>query len=224
MTRRQRDVDVARSVPATCLLRVRSRVPSDYGPRARTFKTLTSSLNRASCGLQVVCGRARLRGSARAVRSPSPTILDGARNCLRCNALATENIGPELLAGAVETLRRWSKVWPARPIAVAAAPAFAVEMAANRALAQHIGAIGKLPVLELFEWHGDQLQRDTSSGPIVGHLQRSVQRNQLSEVPRGPILLCAASMRTGWTLAVCAALLFEENNALTLPLVIHRLP
>jgi ATP-dependent DNA helicase RecQ len=133
-------------------------------------------------------------------------------------------VGTELLAGAVETLRRWSKVWPSRPIAVAAAPAFSVEMAANRALAAHIGAIGKLPVLDLFEWVGEQLPRDTSSGPIVSHLERSVQRNPLIDVPRGPIMLCAASMRSGWTLAVCAAVLDEENKASTMPLVIHRLP
>ena len=134
------------------------------------------------------------------------------------------SIPPELLGGAVEALRRWSKVWPIRPIAVAAAPAFSVEMEANRLLAEHIAAIGKLAVLELFDWHGEELQRDTSSGPIVSHLEHSVRRNSSVDVPRGPILLCAASMRTGWTFAVCAALLFEENNALTLPLVIHRLP
>ena len=133
-------------------------------------------------------------------------------------------IGPELLSGAVETLRRWSKVWSARPVAVVAAPAFAVEMAANRELAEHIGGVGKLPVLDLFAWVGGELERDSSSAPIVAQLERSVQRNLTLEVPRGPILLCAASMRTGWTFALCAALQYEASGASTLPLVIHRLP
>jgi ATP-dependent DNA helicase RecQ len=115
-------------------------------------------------------------------------------------------------------------VWPERPVAVAAAPAHAVEMGANRALAAHLGAVGKLPVLDLFSWTGGALPSDTSSAPVVAHLERAVAMAPDVAVPDGPVLLCAASMRTGWTLTVCGALLAEAGCRAALPIVIHRLP
>jgi ATP-dependent DNA helicase RecQ len=129
----------------------------------------------------------------------------------------------ELLDGAVEVLRRWSKVW-ARPVAVVAAPAFSVEQQANRTLAQHLAAVGKLPFVDAFSWHGEAQPADSSSAPIVRHLEAVVHLDGPVDVPPGPILLCATTMRTGWSLTVAAALLHEATGAQVLPLVVHRLP
>ncbi|MDP2292112.1 MAG: DEAD/DEAH box helicase [Actinomycetota bacterium] len=135
------------------------------------------------------------------------------------------SIPDELLAGAVDTLRRWSKVWGTRPVAVVAAPAYSVEMKANRAFAAHIAAIGKLPVLDLFTWQGDEVPAGGSSAPVVTHLEKAIRLDDPSDaVPDGPVLLCATTMRTGWSLTVCGALLREAGCAAVLPLVIHRLP
>jgi len=133
-------------------------------------------------------------------------------------------IPAELLAGAVETLRRWSKVWPARPVAVAAAPAPPAEMNANRVLAEHIAGVGRLPLLDLFSWQGTPAPTNTSSGPAVLHLEQAIQLNLATQVPDGPVLICATTMRSGWTLTLCGALLHEATGKSSLPLVIHKLP
>jgi len=134
------------------------------------------------------------------------------------------DIPTELLAGAIETLRRWSNEWASRPVAVTAAPAPTAEIDANRALAQHVAGVGGLPYLDLFTWQGHQAPTDSSSAPVVAHLEQAVRLDRSVQVPNGPILLCATTMRSGWTLTVCAALLFEAGCTTTLPLVIHRLP
>jgi ATP-dependent DNA helicase RecQ len=130
----------------------------------------------------------------------------------------------ELLDGAVEVLRRWSKVWPERPVAVMAAPAASVEQRANDALARHIATIGKLPLLDVFAWHGSPAPPDSSSTPVVAHLEQAIELRRDADVPHGPVLLCAATMRTGWSLSVSAALLHDAGYGVALPLVIHRLP
>ncbi len=133
-------------------------------------------------------------------------------------------IPPELLAGAVDVLRRWSRVWPQRPVAVVAAPAYSVEMRANIAFAQHIATFGKLPFLDLFSWSGDAVGDQLSSGPVVAHLDASIRLDRSVAVPNGPVLLCATTMRTGWSLTVSAALLHDAGCSTTMPLVVHRLP
>ena len=129
-----------------------------------------------------------------------------------------------LLAGVVETLRRWSKVWPQRPVSVAAAPAYSVEMGANQALAAHLAAVGRLPLLDLFTWNGAEAPADSSSAPIVAHLERVIRLDPTVAIPDGPVLLCATTMRTGWNLTLSAALLREAGCSTTMPIVIHRLP
>ncbi len=134
------------------------------------------------------------------------------------------SIPPALLDGAVQALGRWSKVWDRRPVAVVAAPAASVEMGANRALAEYIAAVGKLPVLDVFGWQGDAAPTDSSSAPVVAHLEQAIQFDTSAAIPDGPVLLCATTMRSGWSLAVAAALLHDAGCPIALPLVIHRLP
>jgi ATP-dependent DNA helicase RecQ len=141
---------------------------------------------------------------------------------LRLTAYGT--IPGALLDGAVETLRRWANVWPERPVAVVAAPAHSVEIAANRALAAHLAGVGKLPMLDVFTWTGGTAPSDTSSAPVVAHLERAIALNPDAVVPQGPVLLCATTMRTGWALTVCAALLHEAGCRAAMPIVIHRQP
>jgi ATP-dependent DNA helicase RecQ len=133
-------------------------------------------------------------------------------------------IPPELLAGAVEILRRWSKVWPQRPVAMVPAPAFGVEARANRSLAEHLAAVGRLPMLDVFSWTGGEAPTDTSSGPVVQQLERAIHVDHSLAVPDGPVMLCATTMRTGWSLTVAASLLHEAGSSAVMPMVIHRLP
>ena len=134
------------------------------------------------------------------------------------------SIPSALVQGAVDALTRWSKVWGSRPVAVVAAPAASVEMKANQALAEHIAGVGRLPLLDVFSWQGDPVPTDTSSAPVVTHLEQSIQIDRSVAIPNGPVLLCATTMRTGWSLTVAAALLHEAGCTAAMPLVIHRLP
>jgi ATP-dependent DNA helicase RecQ len=137
-------------------------------------------------------------------------------------------VPPELLDAAVDVLRRWSATWE-RPVAVVPAPAHSVEARANHALAEHLARIGRLPLVELFAWHGGELPRDTASTAVVEHLERSIEVLDTAplspgSLPSGPVLLCCTTMRTGWTIALCGALLAETTGRTALPLVLHRLP
>lgn len=141
---------------------------------------------------------------------------------LQRGGLAT--VPDQMLTGAVEALRRWAAVWPQRPVAVVAAPAPGREQQGNVTLAEHVARIGRLPLLEAFTWSGPPPPPDTSSSPLVDHLDSAVRLVAGIEVPSGPVLLCCATMRTGWTATVCAALLHEAGATTTMPLVVHRLP
>lgn len=149
-----------------------------------------------------------------------------AQELLALQRVGYGSIPPELLAGAVAALGRWRTVWPARPVAVVPAPAYSVEAGANRALAQHLGAVGKLPVFDLFTWHGEAAPTDVASAPVVAHLERSIAFDAAAAraLPPGPVLLCATTMRTGWSVTVASALLAEAGCQAVMPLVIHRLP
>ncbi|MEX0846847.1 MAG: RecQ family ATP-dependent DNA helicase [Ilumatobacteraceae bacterium] len=134
------------------------------------------------------------------------------------------NVPPDLLDGMIEVLRRWSKVWPQRPVAVVPAAAPGADMGANRLLAEHVGRIGTLPVLDVLSWDGGTAPADASSAPVVAHLERSIRLEASDPPPAGPVLLCSTTMRSGWALTVCAALLADAGFGPAMPLVVHRLP
>ena len=136
------------------------------------------------------------------------------------------DIPAALLDGAVATLGRWRQVWPARPVAVVPAPAHGRESDANRVLADHIATVGKLPLLDPFTWTGGPPPDDAASSPVVAHLERSITMDASGARPiaDGPVLLVSTTMRTGWTSAVCAALLAEAGWPSVMPLALHRRP
>ncbi len=131
-------------------------------------------------------------------------------------------VSEALLGGAVDVLRRWKRSWPARPVAVVPAPS--PDPRAARLLAEHLGAVGKLPVLDVLRWTGGAEPRDVASATLVRHLEGAIALHDPGAVPKGPVLLVAATMRTGWALTVAAALLREAGATDVLPLVAHRLP
>lgn len=126
-----------------------------------------------------------------------------------------------LLRGAVATLSRWSKVWDTRPVAIVPAPA--PDMTANRALAAHIGAVGRLPVLDLFSWRGGMQPDDAASTPVVAHLESAISFDAEAEVPHGVVMIVAATVRTRWNATVSAAILRDLGATGVLLLAIHQL-
>jgi ATP-dependent DNA helicase RecQ len=124
-----------------------------------------------------------------------------------------------LLAGALATLGRWAKTWPARPVCVLPLPA--PNMAANLHLAAHIARKGRLPLHEVFSWQGGTAPDDTASTPVVAHLEQAIVLSPDAQLPAGPVLLVGTDARTRWTATVAAALLRERGADQVLLLVLH---
>ncbi len=134
-----------------------------------------------------------------------------------------EPVSDELVAGLVEVLRRFKVVWPERPVAVVA---MASRSHPRRvaAVARRIGEVGKLPVIEPFDWHGPAAPSDAASGARARGLLASLRLRDGVAIPPGPVLLVDDTTRTGWTLTVAADLLVDAGAGAVWPLVVHRLP
>jgi ATP-dependent DNA helicase RecQ len=121
---------------------------------------------------------------------------------------------------AVETLASWARVWGDRPVAVIPLPSRARPQFL-RGLAEHLAAVGRLPLLDALTVHGPELEADAAAGARVRALLESIEVT--AEVPSGPVLLVTDTARTLWTITVAAALLREAGAGPVLPLVAHRL-
>ncbi|WP_300708280.1 DEAD/DEAH box helicase [Limnohabitans sp.] len=141
---------------------------------------------------------------------------------LQALRLAPGEVPPDLLAGAVATLGRWAKTWPARPVCVVPLPA--PDMAANRLLAEHIARKGRLPLHDVFSWRGGPAPDDTASTPVVAHLESAMRLAGDAQLPNGPVLLVASTVRTRWAATVAAALLREQGASQVLVLALHLQP
>jgi ATP-dependent DNA helicase RecQ len=146
---------------------------------------------------------------------------------LQALRLATSGAGhgevpPELIAGAVATLGRWAKNWPARPVCVVPMPA--PNMGANRQLAAHIAQKGRLPLHDVFSWQGGPAPDDSASTPVVAHLESAIRLAADAALPAGPVLLVATQVRTRWAATVAAALLREQGAPQVLVLALHLQP
>lgn len=127
-----------------------------------------------------------------------------------------------LLAGAVATLGRWAKTWPARPVCVVPLPA--PDMTANRVLAAHIARKGRLPLLDVFSWQGGPAPDDTASTPVVAHLESAIRWAGDADWTAGPVLLVGTTVRTRWVATVAAALLREQGASQVLVLALNLQP
>ena len=134
------------------------------------------------------------------------------------------DVPTNLLDGAVSLLQRWKNTWEQRPALILPAPAPHPEMESNRQLAAHVARLGRIPLADVFTWHGSACPEDAPSTVHVQHLEKAVRLQPLPEPPAGPVLLCATTARTTWTLTVAAALLAEAGVADVMALVLHRRP
>ena len=126
-----------------------------------------------------------------------------------------------LLEGAVATLARWSKHWPARPTCVV--PLAAPHMAANQSLASFIAHKGRLPLHDVLSWQGGPAPSDSASAAVVEHLQSVMQLAPGTALPAGPVLLVACEVRSRWSASLAATLLREHGAAQVLLLGLHQL-
>jgi len=130
----------------------------------------------------------------------------------------------DLLDGAVSLLQRWKNDWEQRPALVMPAPAPDSEMQSNRQLANHISTIGRLPLFDAFSWQGPACPENQPSASHVKHLEKAIRLQKLTNLPAGPVLLCATTARTCWTMTLAAALLSEAGVKSVMAIVLHRQP
>jgi ATP-dependent DNA helicase RecQ len=132
-------------------------------------------------------------------------------------------LSDEIVDGMVKVLSRWRGSWAARPVAIVPMPSRRAAVRIHD-LAERIGAIGKLPVVDALEVTGPPPPADTAAKPRVEHLLGSLSVRPDVEVPGGPLLLVDDTYRSGWTMTVAAALLREAGATAVMPLVVHQLP
>jgi ATP-dependent DNA helicase RecQ len=141
--------------------------------------------------------------------------------------LVAELAGPDAPASAelrqalVEVLARFAPSWPERPVAVVAMAGG--RRIRTRSMAEHVAAVGRLPLAECLA--ADSLpvgDRESSARARVEALDAALRVAQ--PPPAGAVLLVADTSRTGWALTVAAARLREAGATAVVPLVGHLLP
>ena len=128
-----------------------------------------------------------------------------------------------VLDGVVAVLSRWRKTWGERPIAIVPMPSHGHGRLV-RSIAEHLGSVGKLDVVDALAMSGSSIPPDASSGAKVKALLTAMGLRPGVVVPRGPVLLLDALYRSGWTMTVGAALLRDAGATNVLPLAVHQLP
>jgi ATP-dependent DNA helicase RecQ len=137
---------------------------------------------------------------------------------------AADGAAPQqVLDGVVSLMGRWRRSWPQRPVAVVPMPS-AQHPQLVRSLAEHIAAVGRLPLVEALQMAGPVPDADLASGAKVAALNNALRLQPGADIPAGPLLLVDARYRSGWTMTVAAALLREAGATAVLPLVLHQLP
>ena len=128
-----------------------------------------------------------------------------------------------LLAGMVAVLTRWRSSWGDRPIAVVPMPSIA-HRRLTTSVAEHIGRIGKLEVVDALGLSGPTVGPDAASGAKVRALLDGMVIRSDAIVPPGALLLVDAQYRSGWSATVAASLLRAAGATAVLPLILHQLP
>jgi ATP-dependent DNA helicase RecQ len=129
----------------------------------------------------------------------------------------------ELKDALVQVLRRWSRQWDERPVAV-------VPMASRSrplrvaGMARHLAEVGRLFLLAPFDVAGPAPDTDVAAGVRAGQLAERLHLNGNFSPPPGPVLLVDDFSRTRWTLTVASALLRSAGAPAVLPLVGQQRP
>jgi ATP-dependent DNA helicase RecQ len=131
-------------------------------------------------------------------------------------------VSAEIADGVIAVLSRWRQTWE-RPVAVVPMPSRR-RPRLIRSLAEHLAAVGKLPLVDALVVSGAPPPTDVASAARSAALLASLRARDGVTLPAGPALLVDDTYRTGWTATVAGTLLTEHGATSVLPLAIHRLP
>jgi ATP-dependent DNA helicase RecQ len=121
----------------------------------------------------------------------------------------------------VDVLKRWSQSWQ-RPVAVVPMPSRRFPRLIS-SVAEHLGQIGRLPVVDALAVAGPAPTADSASAIRAADLLRTTTVRPGVTLD-GPVLLVDDIIRSRWTVTVASALLAEAGATAVLPLAIHQLP
>jgi ATP-dependent DNA helicase RecQ len=171
-------------------------------------------------------GRGRIAAAQQAAEGRAVVFADApAWTEAVARSFATDTAVQDLLDGAVATLTDWRREWPARPTVVVALAA-AGHSGVTTQVAQHLGGVGRLPVLA---W---RCSDRVAEGEAAGGEEAAAWRDALGDPARAldgtvsgeVVLLVVDRTSTLWPVTVATAALAEAGAAAVLPLVVHRLP
>jgi ATP-dependent DNA helicase RecQ len=131
--------------------------------------------------------------------------------------------GEQLRAALVDVLRRWSRSWDERPVAVVPVPSRRHPQRVS-GMAAHLSDVGRLPLVEALIAEGPPPDDDVASAVRVGQLLDRLALDPGVPLPDGPVLLVDDVCRTRWTLTVGAALLRASGVPAVLPVVGQQRP
>lgn len=129
-------------------------------------------------------------------------------------------VEPELLEAAVTTLVAWRGQWPARPEVVIALDAARLPGVAA-GVAEHLGAVGRLPVATWW-WVGDGPPEGASSAREAAYWRGVFAENPPPSTKDRRVLLVVDATGSGWSVTLAGAALRREGAPVVLPLVVHR--
>ncbi len=129
----------------------------------------------------------------------------------------------EVLDGLTEVLVRWRDAWLERPSVIVPVPSTRHPRLV-RSLAERLGEVGRLPILDALTVDGPPGDADQSA-----RARAQVQSSRIALVPGTTlvgetVLLVDDAWRTGWTATIAGALLREAGAEHVLPLVIQQRP
>ncbi|MCO5308119.1 MAG: DEAD/DEAH box helicase [Austwickia sp.] len=127
---------------------------------------------------------------------------------------------PELLAAAVAALVSWRPHWPQRPGAIVAFDAARVGQVAAQ-VAEHLGAVGRLPV-QRWTWTGTPPSREASSADQAAAWRDLVQADPPPATDADSVLLVVDASASGWAITLAGAALRRAGARVVLPLLVHR--
>ena len=81
-----------------------------------------------------------------------------------------------------------------------------------------------MPLLDVFSWRGGPAPDDTASTPLVAHLESAICLAADAQLPNGPVLLVASTVRSRWAATMAATLLREHGASQVLVLALHLQP
>lgn len=129
----------------------------------------------------------------------------------------------DVLDGLTQVLVRWRAAWVDRPSVIVPVPS-ARHPRLVRSLAERIGEVGRLPIVEALTVDGLPGDADLSA-----RARAQVQASRIALVPGTSlagetVLLVDDAWRSGWTATIVGALLREAGAEHVLPLVIQQRP